>query len=388
MVSFSKRAIILLLIVVMLFAVTGCAASSGGKQKSYEEHVVSLPSGCFPVPRECYEQAIEEGQLNTFEWAEWWPEEIYEDFEKEFGIKIMRDYFASEDEVIAKFKLDPDTNYDWSDTGLRPAVTLRELSVIQEINADWVPNVYAYMEEWALEAGQTYGDPGWKYANPTHISAITYAYNANLANDTRVPSWAALFEPAENNKGRITLVDDMKEVITCALIYLGYDIDTTDKVELSEVKELLLNLKPSVMALDWWPVRLMVEEEAFLAQCFSGDSLHYNRQLESIKGALPTEGTQVAFGTFGIPKGAKHPAAAHLWINYIWRPDVMVKIIEAIGYAPIHKSVPDLLSEEVRNWPTSILSEEYLNKCQWDMPVLWEEEITNLWTNIWMEFKK
>ena len=37
------------------------------------------------------------------------------------------------------------------------------------------------------------------------------------------------------------------------------------------------SLKPSVMALDWWPVRLMVEEEAFLAQCFSGDSLHYNR---------------------------------------------------------------------------------------------------------------
>ncbi|NLA25791.1 MAG: hypothetical protein GX878_00185, partial [Firmicutes bacterium] len=196
---FFKRSIVLLLALAMAFVVTSCSPVTNGDQKPYEEYVDSLPDECFPVPRECYEQALEEGQLNTFEWAEWWPEEIYEEFEKEFGIKIVRDYFASEDEVIAKFKLDPDTNYDWSDTGLRPAVTLRELEVMQEINTDWVPNVYEYMEGWALEAGKTYGDPGWKYANPTHISALTYAYNANLVDDPRVPSWSALFEPAENN---------------------------------------------------------------------------------------------------------------------------------------------------------------------------------------------
>ncbi len=386
--SFLKKSLLILLALTVVFVVTGCPASTPGDQKTYDEYVDSLPEGCFPVPRECYEQALEEGQLNTFEWAEWWPEDIYEDFEKEFGIKIVRDYFASEDETIAKFKLDPDVGYDWVYTGLRPAVNLREIGALCEINEDWVPNVVEYTAKWALDQGETYGDPGWKYAKPTHVTGLIYAYNANYIEDPRIPSWAALFDPKEEYKGRITLVDDMKEVITCALIYLGYDIATTDKVELAEVKELLSNLKPSIMALDWWPVRLIIEEEALIAHCYGGDSLYYNRQLDSIESALPAEGTQTAFGTNAIAAGTKHPAAAHLWLNYIWRPGVMANIIEAVGYSPVHTGVADLLSEEMRNWPTTILTEEYLNKCQWDRPALWQEEITDLWTEIWLEFKK
>lgn len=385
---FPKKFVLLLTVAIVAgLAISGCTASPE-EGKTYEEYVDSLPEGCLPVPRECFEQALKEGQINTFEWAEWWPEEIYTEFEKEFGIKVVRDYFASEDEAIAKFKLDPNVGYDWVYTGLRPAVTLRELGALSEINDGWVPNVVEYMAEWALTKGETYGDPGWKYAKPTHVSALTYAYNTNFVDDSRVPSWAVLFEPDEKYEGRITLIDDMKEVITCALIYLGYQIDTTNEAELNEVKELLLNLKPYVMALDWWPVRLVVEEEAHISQCYGGDSLYYNRELDSIQGVLPTEGTQIAFGTNGIAKGAAHPAAAHLWINYIWRPDVMAKIIETIGYSPVHAGVSDLLSEEMRHWPSTILSEEYIAKCQWDTPLLWEEEITNLWTEIWMEFKK
>ena len=132
---------------------------------------------------------------------------------------------------------------------------------------------------------------------------------------------------------------------------------------------------------------LVVEEEAHISQCYGGDC-YITTGNWMHQGVLPTEGTQIAFGTNGIAKGAAHPAAAHLWINYIWRPDVMAKIIETIGYSPVHAGVSDLLSEEMRHWPSTILSEEYIAKCQWDTPLLWEEEITNLWTEIWMEFKK
>ncbi|NLA27196.1 MAG: spermidine/putrescine ABC transporter substrate-binding protein [Firmicutes bacterium] len=383
-----KRFIFILLAAAMVFVVSSCISSAPSDQKTYEEYVEGLPEGCLPVPSECYEQALEEGQLNTYEWAEWWPEEIYEDFEKEFGIKIVRDYFASDDETIAKFKLDPSSPYDWVYTGLRPAVTMREIGALKEINDEWVPNVEKYISDWALEKGEIFGDPGWKYAKPSHVSALAYAYNTDFVDDSRIPSWAVLFRPDNKYEGKITLVDDMKEVITSALIYLGYRIDTTDEDELKEVKELLLNLKPSVMAFDWWPVRLVLEEEAILAHCYGGDSLYFNKHLDSIGGALPTEGTQLAFGTHGIAKGALHPAAAHLWINYIWRPDIMAKIIEAIGYTPVHTGVADLLSVEMRNWPTAILPDDYFEKCQWDSPALWEEELTDLWTEIWMEFKK
>ena len=102
---FLKFVLLLTVAIVAGLAISGCTASPE-EGKTYEEYVDSLPEGCLPVPRECFEQALKEGQINTFEWAEWWPEEIYTEFEKEFGIKVVRDYFASEDEAIAKFKLD------------------------------------------------------------------------------------------------------------------------------------------------------------------------------------------------------------------------------------------------------------------------------------------
>jgi spermidine/putrescine transport system substrate-binding protein len=379
----------LVLLLAISLIVFGCTSPPDEVEvDAYEEYVDRLPEGYFPVPREVFQQAIEEGQLNTFEWAEWWPEEIYDAFTQEFGIKIVRDYFASEDETIAKFKLDPNIGYDWVYTGLRPAVTLRELGALSEINDDWVPNVVAYMPEWALKEGETYGDPGWRYAKPTHVSVLSYTYNSKYVDDSRIPSWAVLFEPDEKYRGRITLIDDMKEVITSALIYLGYQIDTTDEEELREVRDLLLALKPYIMAYDWWPVRLLIEEESHISHTWAGDSLWFHRELESIQGVLPAEGSQIAFGTNGIAKGSPHPAAAHLWLNYIWRPDVMAQIIEAIAYSPVHTEVAERLSEDVREWPGTVLTEEYLAKCQWDRPELWEPPFTDLMTEIWLELKE
>ncbi len=380
-------------LMLLILLITGCGGtaeddSADPGTDAYQEYVDSLPEGYFAVPRECFEQAMQEGQLNTYEWAEWWPEEIYTNFEQEFGIKVVRDYFASEDEVIAKFTLNPSVGYDWVYTGLRPAVTLKELGGLMEINEDWVPNTVNYMPDWALAEGATNGDPGWKYAKPTHVSALAFSYNSNFVDDPRLPSWSVLFEPDQKYSGKITLIDDMKEVITCALIYKGYQIDTTDPAELQEVKEMLLALKPDVMAFDWWPVRLLIEEEAQISHTYGGDSLWFNREFDAIMGVLPAEGTQVAFGTNGIASGSPNPAAAHLWLNYIWRPDVMASIIEAIAYSPVHTGVTELLSEESKNWPSMILTEEYLAKCQWDRPELWGPPYDELWTEIWLELKK
>ena len=376
--------------VVLLFLFTSLPAvcGSGTEKVAYENYVSSLPAGCEPVPLECFEQAMEEGQLNMFEWAEWWPQEMYDGFSKEFGIKVVRDYFGSEDEVIAKFKLNPEAGYDYVYTGLRAAVLLREMGALREINYDWVPNVKKYLPEWVIEEGIAFGDPGWKYAIPYEMCITSYCYNEKYVDDPRIPSWSVLFEPDEKYKGRITLTDNMWEVIPCALIYLGYRIDTKDEGELMEVRNLLLRLKPYIMAFDSWPVRLMVEEEAYISHTWGGDALYFHRQLESIRGVLPAESTQLAFGTFGSAKGGAHPAVFHLWANYVFRPEVNNQLIETIGYSPLHTGVPELLSEEMKAWSATVLPEEYVEKSQFQPPVVFTKEIIDLWEPIWLELKK
>ena len=83
----------------------------------------------YSVPQECLTQAKEEGRLHIYDWAEWWPEEIYTNFQKKYGIKIIRDNFASDDEYIAKFKLDPDAPYDVTLPSARGMIQLKALDL-------------------------------------------------------------------------------------------------------------------------------------------------------------------------------------------------------------------------------------------------------------------
>jgi spermidine/putrescine-binding protein len=81
---------------IILFTVLGLflISSSFAAIKTYQEYVASLEEGYEPVPREVFEQAMKEGQLNIYDWAAYWDEDLYNDFSKIFGIKIVRDNFA------------------------------------------------------------------------------------------------------------------------------------------------------------------------------------------------------------------------------------------------------------------------------------------------------
>ena len=94
------------------------------------------------------EQLEKEGKvLHIIDWAEWWPEEIYEGFSEEYGIKIVRDNFASVDDMVTKIKLNPGADYDITLPEIRGAVQMMELGLLQELNHDWLPNAEKYLPE-------------------------------------------------------------------------------------------------------------------------------------------------------------------------------------------------------------------------------------------------
>ncbi|MEN8245786.1 MAG: hypothetical protein ABFS43_12895, partial [Thermodesulfobacteriota bacterium] len=65
----------LALIICMVFMLGSLSSAyAAGKYKDY------------PVPKSCMDQVKKEGsKLYIYDWAEWWPEELFENFTKEFG---------------------------------------------------------------------------------------------------------------------------------------------------------------------------------------------------------------------------------------------------------------------------------------------------------------
>jgi len=351
---------------------------------AYEEYVAGLPAGCLPVPRECFEQAIEEGELHLYVWAGWWPEEIFEGFSEEFGIEVTLDNIASAAEVKTKFNLYPETPFDLvNGMGIEDVVFLQDTGAVRPINHDWIPNVMEYTPEKLMELDY---DPGLNYSVVTDMYFDAYVYNTELVDDPRIPSWSVVFEPEEQIKGRIVLLDNAVESIGAALKYLGYNWWSDNEAELMEAKELLLELKPHVMAYDSSPALLLYGDEAWISVNWYGDCLYWSEEYESLMPVLPTEGNRLGIDLVFIPIGSPNPAATHLFLNYLFRPEVYTLLIETIWYIPVHTGVSELLSADFRE--KVAVPEGYLDKCDPFDPRAITGRGLELRMEIWEEMKR
>lgn len=301
--------------------------------------------------------------LHIYDWAEWWPEEIYEGFSKEYGIEIVRDNFASVDDMVTKIKLNPGADYDITLPEIRNFVIMKELGLLQEMNHDWLPNAEKYLPETTKNA---WYDPGYKYSVATDNYLLAPLYNTKYVdvNDPDFGSWKWFFESAPKYSKKITMLETMFQVIGAALISRGYSYNSDVESELMEAKEVLEKFKPHLMSYDEWPKRVLLEEEAWISQLWIGESWFLHLENDAIRGVLPPEGTLKGVDSLVIPIGSKHSAAAHLFIDYVLRPDINALLISNIGYATNHTETGKYLPEEMKDWPGVNPSAEYLAKSE------------------------
>jgi len=359
------------------FALTGCAQPA--KKLTYEEYVASLGPGEYPVPEDCFNQALEEGELHFYNWEGWWPEEIFEEFSDFFGIKVIVDGYADTDEMVAKFRLNPETPYDLVCGNARTQVWLMAINVTQELNHDWIPNVNHYLSDLAKDL---WVDPDYQHQVSWDLYSCCYGYNSDYVSDNRTPSWAVLLEPREEYSGRVTMVTSVVEVIGAALKYLGYSYNSVNQTELDEARDLLLAQKEHVMAYDSWPLTSVLEEDTWLLQMWFGDLYYFHREKPSIVAAYPTEGGSLGADNLFIPVGSQNPAAAHLFLNELFRPETMATLINWVGFFPTHTGIDDLLDADLKAW---FPDEEYLEKCEWITEQAFDGEGLEMRIEIWEE---
>ena len=114
----------------------------------------------------------------------------------------------------------------------------------------------------------------------------------------------------------------------------------------------------------------------------------YHEEYDVVSAALPKEGTLLGTNIELIPKGAKHPATAHLFLNYLYRTESHLLLTKTIATCPGHIKVGELLPEKVKNFPGVVAPKGYLEKC--DLPDI--RAVTGkgleLRSKIWEDLKK
>ncbi len=133
---------------------------------------------------------------------------------------------------------------------------------------------------------------------------------------------------------------------------------------------------------------MMLEEEAWIVQLWIGESWFLHQENDAIRGVLPPEGTLMGVDSLVIPIGSKHPAAAHLFMNYILRPDINALLISTIGYATNHTETAKYLPAEMKDWPGVNPSAEYLAKSEFVNVKAYTGQGLKLRESIWDELRQ
>ena len=78
--------------------------------------------------------------LYIYNWSEYIPAEVYEEFEKETGIKVVETTFASNEEMLAKLTAGGSDQYDLITASNYVIPAMKEQGLIKELNVSNIPN--------------------------------------------------------------------------------------------------------------------------------------------------------------------------------------------------------------------------------------------------------
>ncbi|MDH5605842.1 MAG: spermidine/putrescine ABC transporter substrate-binding protein [Anaerolineae bacterium] len=321
--------------------------------------------------------------LYFYNWSEYIEPEIYALFEAKTGIKVVEDNFGSNEDLLGKLQGGA-TGYDVIVPSDYMVETMIELGMLAELDHSKLPNLSN------LDPGfvDPPFDPGMGHCVPYFWGTTGIGFNWNDW-DEAPDSWAYLFDPANaaNFDGKISMLDDMREALGSALIYLGYSPNSTNEAELEEAKQVILGIKPYIAAFDSDTYEdNMVSGDISLVHGWSGDVFTAQVEDENIDYMIPKEGAVKWVDNLCITADAgadpERAEMAYLWIDFLNDPEIAGMNTNYVWYATPNAAAKEYIDPEILEYPAIYPDEETYAKLHWLENV---GEATELYSRIWTE---
>jgi spermidine/putrescine transport system substrate-binding protein len=272
-------------------------------------------------------------RLYIYNWTYYTPDSVIEKFEKEYNVRVIYDEFASNEDMYAKLRSSRSGKggYDVVFPSKDYVPIMIRQNMLERIDKSQMNNL-GNIDPAVLRIASY--DPDMEYSVP-------YFYGAAgiIVNTARVPdferSWSIFAR--EDLKGRMTMLDDMREVLGCALAFMGYSVNTTDPNLIASARNLVNNSwKPNLVKFDsdsfgksyahgeFWVVHAFPEavyEEIADIPKLVKDTVFF----------IPAEGGPSYIDNMCILKGSRNIELAHKFIDFIHRPEIYAEFVDTFG---------------------------------------------------------
>ena len=307
--------------------------------------------------------------VNVCSWGEYIDESLITQFEEETGIRVNYQTAESNEALYSLIKMggadfDVIVPSDYMIARLIDEDMLAELDYSHIPNFDLIADTYKNLSY----------DPENKYTVPYTWGTLGIIYNTTMVSQP-ITSWSAMFDP--QYAGQVLMINNSRDALAAALLYLGYSINTTDESQLEEAFALLKQAKDNGV------YQAFVMDEVFqkmeggnaaVAMYYAGDYLTMLENNEDLAFVVPEEGSNWFVDAMCILKSSQHMSEAEEWINFIASTKANLANMDYIWYAsPNGEALEEYPAyyEEVNEEPLDpeiyeimAPSEEVLRRCE------------------------
>lgn len=300
--------------------------------------------------------------VHIYNWSEYIGTTTLKDFQNETGINPIYDLFDANEMLDAKL-LAGKSGYDVVVPSSNFLAKQILAGAFQPLDKRKLPN-WENIDPKVLLLLQSV-DPGNKYGVPYMGGSVGIGYNTEKTKaalgTNKIDSWNVLFEPDNIKKLSqcgVAFLDSPDEIFSTMLNYLGLDPNSINIEDYEKAEKQLMLIRPYITYFHSAKyISDLANEDICIAIGYSGDIFQASARAKEagkediISYSVPKEGAKLAYDMFAIPVDAAGADAAHAFINFILKPDVIAKISEEIGYPNPNPKSYELISEELRNNP-------------------------------------
>lgn len=297
-----------------------------------------------------------ENTIAVYNWGDYIDEDLITKFEEETGYKVVYSTFDSNEAMMTKLN-QGGTHFDVVVPSEYAIEKMTEEDLLQEIDKSLLPNL-KYIDSRFMDLAF---DPDNKYSIPYFWGTVGIVYNPEMLDGKKITSWNDLWD--KDLKNEILLVDGAREVMGMGLNSLGYSLNSKNEKELREAQAKLDTLTPNIKAIVGDEIKmLMANEEASVGVVWSGDAADIMWENEKLDYVVPSEGSNLWFDNFAIPKSAQNVEGAHAFINFLLDPENAAQNTDYVGYSTPNIGALEYLDKEVttdeRFYPSPELTEK------------------------------
>jgi putrescine transport system substrate-binding protein len=346
-------------------------------------------------------QAADEAKvLNVYNWSDYIADDTIKNFEKETGIKVNYDNYDANEILHAKLVAGK-TGYDIVVPGSHFAKTQIAGGLLQKLDRSKLGN-WGNLDKGLLDQLANI-DPGNQYLVDWLWGYVTVGINIPKVKaalgDLPVPdnAWSLIFDPkyaAKLKSCGVNFLDSASEVLPVAMLYVGKPPYSKTAADYDAAAQMLKTVRPYVTRFSSSGyINDLASGQLCAVMGYSGDiNIARARAIEAnpkappaIEALVPKGGATLFFDTMAIPADAPHPGNAHLFINYILRPEVAASLTNKVFYANPNAASLKFVKKDVADNKTIFLSDA--DKKRMTPPDAAPPDIRRVQTRIFTNFK-